>query len=210
MSESKKDSWYGCVKELFKYLKLEHMFKNHKLYEINYIINTVKFRLKSKFIDMWKSNIFNDERKNSKSGNKLRTYRTFKQNFCFEPYLNIGNREQKRLFSKFRLSDHCLEIELGRYKGLDANKRICQLCKNAVEDEPHFLLNCPELNQERLEHLLCINNLYKNYKKLTEDNQFIWLMSAEDNFIIKKVYNMLQDLFKKRKFIMESVLQQAS
>ena len=48
-------------------------------------------------------------------------------------------------FTKFRISDHSLEIEKGCY-----NKTLCEerLCKNCgvIEDETHFILKC-KVNQ---------------------------------------------------------------
>ena len=48
------------------------------------------------------------------------------------------------LLSKLRISNHNLEIERGRHRGLQAKERICKLhvCLKEVEDEIHFLLKC--------------------------------------------------------------------
>ena len=40
--------------------------------------------------------------------------------------------------SKFRLSNHRLMIEKGRH-----NNRKCPFCLTHIEDETHFLINCP-------------------------------------------------------------------
>ena len=45
--------------------------------------------------------------------------------------------------AKLRISDHNLMIETGRYQGLRKEERFCPFCKNSVENETHFLLNCP-------------------------------------------------------------------
>ena len=61
----------------------------------------------------------------------------------FESYLDIlKNQKQRKIYSKFRLSSHDLEIERGRYesKSTPVNQRICKLCSDGkVEDEFHFL-----------------------------------------------------------------------
>ncbi len=36
-----------------------------------------------------------------------------------------------------------LQLEVGRFRGQAVQQRICQLCKNDVETEIHFLLECP-------------------------------------------------------------------
>ena len=91
-----------------------------------------------KYKNTWKSELFNDKRHNS-SGNKLRTYRLFKDQFVFEPYLNWGTYNQRNILTKFRISSHKLEIEKGRYMNIPAEQRICRLCKLDVENEIHFL-----------------------------------------------------------------------
>ena len=50
------------------------------------------------------------------------------------------------LTTKFRISSHQLEIECGRYRKIPASQRICKLCNLEVEDELHFLLECPKSN----------------------------------------------------------------
>ena len=75
---------------------------------------------------------------------KLRTYALMKTEVGLENYLqtirNVGIRTQ---FTKFRISDHNLEIEKGRHRGLSSDERLCPFCKYKVEDEIHFLLECP-------------------------------------------------------------------
>ena len=39
-----------------------------------------------------------------------------------------------------------LEIEKGRHQNIPLNEWICKLCKLEIEDEIHFLLQCPILN----------------------------------------------------------------
>ena len=46
-------------------------------------------------------------------------------------------------FSKFRVSNHILEIELGRYKNIPAEERHCRICKSSqIEDEFYFIMCC--------------------------------------------------------------------
>jgi hypothetical protein len=85
-----------------------------------------------------KSCIFND-RPGKQYGNKLRTYRLFKNNFAFESYLDLDHFNRNILI-RFRISAHNLEIEKGRHQNIPLNERICKLCKLEIEDEIHFLL----------------------------------------------------------------------
>jgi hypothetical protein len=90
-------------------------------------------------------------------GNKLRTYALFKSHICREPYLSVLSDSRKRaLMFKFRSGIAPLRIETGRYemvKNPDSSKksrvrrpvdeRICFCCGTGVEDEFHFLCECP-------------------------------------------------------------------
>jgi hypothetical protein len=49
----------------------------------------------------------------------LRAYCSFKNNIILEKYLLILNDEQRVLDTKFRISAHKLEVEKGRYIGLN-------------------------------------------------------------------------------------------
>ena len=128
----------------------------------------------------------------------MRTYRTFKNNISLEKYLSVLKEDQRILFTKFRISAHKLEIEKGRYSGLRVEERLCKLCNLETEDETHFLLQCPILEQGRSEiiHNICCMNI--NFIKLSPVSKLIWLMSSEDNKILKMVGTLLSKLHKER------------
>jgi hypothetical protein len=42
LEKAKHDSWIGCVKEIFKYLKLDYIYDDSSKYGINYILCKVK------------------------------------------------------------------------------------------------------------------------------------------------------------------------
>lgn len=51
--------------------------------------------------------------------------------------------------ARIRTGSASLAIETGRWEGKEQHERICQLCKVEVEDEEHFLLHCPALQEKR-------------------------------------------------------------
>ena len=74
---------------------------------------------------------------------KLRTYAIFKKDIGFEKYLsNIKNPTRRALLTKFRLSNHKLIIEVGRYTNIPKEMRFCHFCPNMAETEAHFLFYC--------------------------------------------------------------------
>jgi len=58
--------------------------------------------------------------------------------------------------SKLRISAHSLAIETGRYSKpkTPPNERFCKFCINQVEDEHHFLFQCPQYNLLRQKYSL--------------------------------------------------------
>ena len=76
---------------------------------------------------------------------KLRTYNTFKTEFKTEQCLlsSLSKPERSQL-AQLRCGVLPLRVETGRYVGLALNERLCTVCQNrVVEDEIHFILQCP-------------------------------------------------------------------
>jgi hypothetical protein len=149
-------------------------------------IRLLKNKLRDHYAKHWQEAIGTDSHCKSKNGRKLRTYRTFKSVFGKECYLDVVKNPYWRVsLTKFRLSAHRLLIETGRQAKLDVNQRICRNCPlNKVEDEQHFLLECPLYKQER-EKLMCIvTRISPHFTNLTNSDQFSWLMSSQQEDII--------------------------
>ena len=106
---------------------------------VNSDILEFKRTISDQYMYHWSSSI-NDINTNP----KLRTYCQFKSVFECESYLlTIKDFRLQQLLTKFRISDHCLEIEVGRHNNIPADNRICNHCDILeVEDEKHFLLRC--------------------------------------------------------------------
>ena len=57
-----------------------------------------------------------------------------------EKYLDdTENFMMRKSITKFRCSDHKLEVEVGRHKKITRDKRVCRRCPNEIEIETHFL-----------------------------------------------------------------------
>lgn len=54
---------------------------------------------------------------------------------------------------RFRTSNHKLPIETGRWNNVPRNQRFCNLCKNNIGDEYHYIMICPELKEYRKAYL---------------------------------------------------------
>jgi hypothetical protein len=68
--------------------------------------------------------------------------------YAHQSYLQvITNVQLRQKISRFRCSNHRLEVECGRHakpESVPRRDRVCRLCSlGAVEDEDHLLLVCP-------------------------------------------------------------------
>ncbi len=74
-------------------------------------------------------------------------------------YLSVVKcASNRRLISRFRIGCHGLRVDTGRWADgvhLDRIDRLCLACKSlhGVEDEQHFLFDCPGYSQIRSQHL---------------------------------------------------------
>ena len=80
-------------------------------------------------------------------------------------------------------------VELGRFKNIAREKRVCRICtKNVTEDEEHFLTKCEGLKDVREKHKKIIGSL--DFKTMfTKDN-------------LKNTAIMLEEMFDERHKLM--------
>ena len=135
----------------------------------NYL-SLLKRRVRDQYIQLWNISINNTP--------KLDLYCQYKTTFCYETYLDsVKNDSLRKHVSRFRLSSHSLEIEVGRFNGTPRANRICKLCnQQVIESEFHFLLSCPLYRN--------IRNKYVRFTSWPTLRKFISLMSCEKKSVI--------------------------
>ena len=113
-------------------------------------------------------------------------------------YLDAINDFKKRqCFSKLRMSAHNLEIEAGRFgkNRIPRSDRHCKYCLSfgiqVLEDEVHFVMMCPQFQEDRKFLETKIANVYPNVNQLSVWNKFIWLFSQEDKHCLNLVTTFL-------------------
>ena len=87
---------------------------------------------------------------------------------------------------------------------IPAERRICTLCKLDVENEIHFLLECPSLANTSREILDQIESRFPNLKYLDINSKFVWLLSVDDHYIYNQLYALLTKLYNKRNDMLSS------
>ena len=84
------------------------------------------------------------------------------------------------LYTKFPICAHRLEKEKGRYSESRMEGRLRNLCNKKIEDETHFILQCPFLEPGRSEIIQNINKMNANFINLSPVQKLMWLMSSAD------------------------------
>ena len=95
------------------------------------------------------------------SQSKLQFYRHFKDHYGAENYVKECYSKSSRSFiAQIRSGVLPLKIETGRYTGMKREERICDVCKDEVEDEMHFIFRCNRYNNIRTNFIDCANRFY--------------------------------------------------
>jgi len=131
----------------------------------------------------WKALLDRNTSIRGNGGNKLRTYRIVKSDFCTENYLKTNIPFNYRsAFTKFRCGVAPLRVETGRYENLALENRCCFYCQNVVEDEKHVLYHCPLYNECRTELISVINSMQSvSYENLSDDEKLLATFKNDNN-----------------------------
>ena len=115
---------------------------------------------------------------------KLRTYKEIKLSLDTETYVKANMpRYNRSLLAKFRTGTFPINLELGRYKRLPVAERKCIDCPDCVEDEYHFLLECPTYTTDRVDLFREIADKTRDeIEQLPKERQFARLMSDDTAF----------------------------
>ena len=93
---------------------------------------------------------------------------------------HINNPEIRRTVTKFRLSNDRLNIETGRHKNIPKELRFCHFCRNTVESELHFLIECPTCRILRKELVNMTTTKKPFFAYYTQKEKFQYLLSDEN------------------------------
>lgn len=141
-----KHNWLLCVKqELFNLGMCDMWFSPYK-FDSSYTLTLLKQRL----IDQCKQDILCK----IQSTSKCYVYQYITDHHCLQFYLFKGiPTSLKNYIAKIRLSSHNLAVEVGRYRKVDKHNRFCFYCKDCIEDEYHFILQCPLYKLIRVKYI---------------------------------------------------------
>ena len=174
LDEYGKINWVTKVRQLlfsngFGYIWIEQYVYNSRAF-----LSALVQRLKGQYLQSWYTELANSS--------KLYLYKDYKLYYEHETYLNCLNiRKFRHTLSKCKSGCHNLEVEVGRHHGLPKHDRLCRLCKDEVENEIHFMLQCPVYETLRQKYLP------RKYYIFPSVNKFNILMSSHSEAVIHNV-----------------------
>ncbi len=84
-----------------------------------------------------------------------------------------------------------LELEIGRYKGVDRENRLCTLCnEGVVEDQIHFAFKCSSYDHFRLEFYNICNDRIAGWDNMTDLDRIAVLFGNQPRLFGKYVKKM--------------------
>ena len=156
-------SWYTFAREILAEYDInkKDLFVLDKPFKLikNLIKNSTKRVVKEKY-----DQIILEKLSNFDENSKLFLYNKLKNEIKLEDYLSILKNSRK-ILTKFRISDHNLEIEIGRYKKVPREQIICKACK-VLDDEKYFFLHCHINYNIRNSLMQEIENYYPDFNQL--------------------------------------------
>ena len=172
-----KNTWCRDVKSLLNALGMEryheHLGNNIlRSSSIKTILTTSKQTLLSTYETDWVKKV--------KSLPKLRTYRCLKTELKVEDYVKAPmSRMNRSSIARMRNGTFPINIELGRYRNLPIEARLCDSCDaNKIENEEHYLIHCTRYLGERIELFNKIQTVLKiNIENLPNTEQLAVILT---------------------------------
>ena len=147
------DPWLLTIKNIIYSTGYNHVWDEHhnqaslNIKALKTSLSRMSQNIKTQFLDFSSCKMSNESRlsllKNSKEKHTISNYIS---SLKFDP--------TRRLFAKLRLGVLPLRVEKGRWAGIERENRICKLCRQGVvEDESHFIFDCPPFTACRKPYL---------------------------------------------------------
>ena len=132
---------------------------------------------------------------------KLSFYNPIKKDCKIEKYFYlIKNFTQRKMFTQFRISNHKLEIENGRYKNIPREHWVLEYCgRNEIEDVYHFALQCQNYKTIRENSNPILKTMFQESLTIeTKKKLFEQMISSTDLVVITLMSEFVTQSFQKR------------
>ena len=179
---NRQKTWYTKVKTFVQTIDANDIVNDIRL-SAKTVMRTICERYKTIDNDEFIRDLFNDTN-NIVNGNKLRTYRLYKNTVKTEKYLRLQiPKRVRRTVALFRSGSLPLAIETGRYARprIPIDDRLCKHCDiNEVESERHFMMVCPLYDDMRFELFEKAKTVMNDFETLDINSKFLRLMSCDE------------------------------
>ena len=160
-------------------------------------------KLQESFIQDWLNQLWSDS--HSSGGNKLRCYHLFKTTLGWECYLSwVTVREHRITLARLRTNCHSLEIKVGRHHKppIPENEKICRFCStSSIDNETHFLLECPTTDSLRSLMLFSVESIYQDFQSLSGVEKTKLILSSVNRNIVYETAHYIYMAFELRKIL---------
>ena len=183
--EIKIPSWYGSITLLIKNIRGLKELSNVSKHKFKYSDKDVIYQV---YKENWGKQILNIQKVNYVATANSKHTLDLKKYLCI-----LKSFEQRRNFTRFRISSHRLQIERGRYQGALRQDRLCLRCTSGeIDDEKHFLISCSTCPVIRTEMFSRINNICQNFHVLNPEQKLYWLLNNENEEILASICNLIK------------------
>lgn len=197
-------------KSLYDHDKTSYHSNLHQILDLyniddpNRLENTISHTTLEKYHNIMKNEYLKIWKRNLTKSRKLDFYKNIKENYVAEQYLEtINNFNQRRQYTKFRLSNHQLKIETGRYgkQMIPVENRLCLFCDdNKIETEEHMFLKCTFYSDLRSEFFTQLKGKVPIDNPNTTNSMFN-LLTSQNQYLICKLSKFILKCFQLRETI---------
>ena len=176
------NNWATEVQSVLQSIDMANVFANRHICDLT----TVRSCLEKNEIDIWNSSRFNKP--------KLRYYNLYKCTVEPEDYVTNKNlsKYSRSLLAQFRCGILPIEVELGRFRNVKLEDRICPMCLNDVEDEFHLLCVCNVYDDLRKVLYNKTYDLNPDFDALDEVEKFMFINDNMQTALSKFLYSAMK------------------
>ena len=161
------------------------------------MVNLFKRNMETLFDIWWKN-------ESEKENTKLDFYFSIKKHFGFESYLDNENitHSARVATTKFRLSSHCLPVEVLRYYDTDRQDRKFNIClSNKIGDEYHYLVKCQNKGMVGIRNNFVeeAQQICSQLKNFSVENIILYCSTMKDKEVQEITANFLSNLIRQFK-----------
>ena len=123
-------------------------------------------------------------------------------------YLDLTRKNASRnSLVKLRISSHKLKIETVRYENIPRDEMLCSLCNcNRIEDETHFLLDCPSFSSIREMFFSKLEPKIPFLRLQSHETLLSHLINSSDYFIKIQLISIISSCFELNNKVVSGII----